>query len=455
MTPRVQVLVVGGGISGLVCACALRKAGLDAHLFEASARPGGVIQSIARDGFLLELGPQSFSGTASLRALFQDLGISDQVVQAPEHAPRYVLVDGALRRVPLSPPAVFTSLLIDASTKWALVRDLFGKSVPPEADESVADFFRRKVSPQLLDRLVDPFVSGVYAGDPERLSLRSAFPSLHEAEKSAGSVIRGLLRAAKPKTSPRERPPLLAFRHGNEILIRALSNILGPSLHTGASITRISALNGGSFSVQSEAHGASESISTKSLILATPTNVSAKLLSPLDPSFESLLAPMEYAPVAVISLGYRIRDVGHRLDGFGFLVPRSAGLRVLGTVWNSSLFPGRAPKGHALLTSFVGGATDPSAASLPAEALTSFVHREISPILSIAAEPVFSNVIVWPRALPQYNLGHSDRLAAITKLLRNHPGIWLVGNYLRGPAIGSCVEQALAVGDEVREALEK
>jgi len=447
--------VVGGGISGLVCAYAIRKAGLDAHLFEASRRPGGVIQSIARDGFLLELGPQSFNGTAPLRALFQDLGMSDQLVHAPAHAPRYVLVDGALRPVPLSPPALFTSSLIDASTKWALVRDLLGKSIPPDADESVAALVRRKFSPQLLDRLVGPFVSGVYAGDPARLSLRSAFPSFYEAEKSAGSIIRGMLRAAKTKTGPRERPTLLAFRDGNEILIRALANILGPSLHAGASITRISAQNDGSFSAQFEAKGTSESISTKSLILATPTDITEKLLSQLDSSFESLLAPIEYAPVAVVSLGYRISAIGHSLDGFGFLVPRSSGLRVLGTVWNSSLFPGRAPEGRALLTSFVGGATDSSAASLPAEALRSLVHGEISPILSITAEPVFSNVTVWPRALPQYNLGHSDRLAAVTKLLRNHPGIWLAGNYLRGPAIGSCVEQALAVADEVREALEK
>jgi oxygen-dependent protoporphyrinogen oxidase len=453
--PRVQALVVGGGISGLVCAYALRKAGLDAHVFEASPRPGGLIQSIARDGFLLELGPQSFSGTAPLRALFQDLGISGQIVQAPARAPRYVLVDGALRPVPLSPPAFFTSSLINGSTKWALVRDLVGKSVPPDADESVAAFVRRKFSQQLLDRLVGPFVSGVYAGDPERLSLRSAFPSLHEAEKSAGSIIRGTLRAAKTKTGHRERPTLLAFREGNETLIRTLSNILGPSLHTGASITGISAQNDGSFSAEFEAHGASESISTKSLILATPTSVSAKFLSLLDLSFESLLAPIDYVPVAVVSLGYLWSDIGHSLDGFGFLVPRSSGLRVLGTVWNSSLFPGRAPEGHALLTSFVGGATDPSAATLPADALTSLVHREISPILAIAAEPVFSNVTVWPRALPQYNLGHSDRLAAVAKLLRKHPGIWPAGNYLRGPALGSCVEQALAVADEVREALEK
>jgi oxygen-dependent protoporphyrinogen oxidase len=364
-------------------------------------------------------------------------------------------VDGALRPVPLSPSAFFTSSLISVSTKWALVRDVLGKSVPPDGDESVAAFVRRKFSPQLLDRLVGPLVSGVYAGDPERLSLRSAFPSVHEAEKSAGSIIRGMLRAAKTKTGPRERPSLLAFRDGNETLIRALSNILGPSLHTGASVTGISAQNDGSFKVQFDAHGVSESISTKSLIIATPADVTGNLLSQLDVSFVSLLAAIEYVPVAVVSFGYLCGDIDHSLDGFGFLVPRASGLRILGTVWNSSLFPGRDNGEHALLTSFVGGATDPSAASLPAEALTSLVHREISPILAITGEPVFSNVTVWPRALPQYNLGHSNRVAAVAKLLRNHPGIWLAGNYLRGPAIGSCVEQALAVADEVREALEK
>jgi len=455
VTRHVQALVVGGGISGLVCAYALRKAGIDAHLFEASPRPGGVIQSVTRDGFLLELGPQSFSATAQLRVLIQELGISDQIVQAPARAPRYVLVDGALRPVPLSPPAFFTSSLISASTKWGLVRDFFGKSLPPGTDESVAAFVRRKFSPQLLDHLMGPFVSGVYAGDPERLSLRSAFPSLHEAESSAGSIIRGMFRTAKSKTGPRERPTLLTFREGNETVIRALSTSLGPAMRTATNITGIAAEGGGSFSVCVESNGASDSISTKSLIIATPTNVIGNLLSQLDSSFESLFALVEYAPVAVVSLGYRRSDIRHSLDGFGFLVPRSSGLHVLGTVWNSSLFPGRAPDGHALLTSFVGGATDPSAAVLPTDELASLVHREISPVLSITGDPVFASVTVWPRALPQYNLGHGDRLAAAAKLLQNHPGIWLAGNYLRGPAIGSCVEQALAVAKEVREALEK
>jgi len=450
LTRHVPALVVGGGISGLVCANALSRAGIEAQLVEASVRPGGVINSVTRGGYLLELGPQSFSGTPALRELCAELGISNELLQAPPHAPRYILIDGELRPVPLSPPAFFMSSLINSSTKWTLVRDILGKSIPPDGDESVADFVRRKFSHQLLDRLAGPFVSGIYAGDPERLSIRSAFPQLHEAEKSAGSIVRGMLRLAKSRKGPRERPTLQSFREGNETLVRALAKQLGPALLTETSVTAISGQTDSSFDLRLECRGLDESVSTRCLILATPADVTGRLLSPLDSSFETLLRSIEYAPVAVVSLGYRKKDAGHALNGFGFLVPRSAGLRVLGTVWNSSLFPGRAPEGQALLTSFVGGATDPAATKLKPEELVSLVHREISTLLSLKSEPVFSNVTIWPRALPQYNLGHGDRLAALAKACLRFSGLWLTGNYLREPAIGSCVDQAFAVAEEVR-----
>jgi oxygen-dependent protoporphyrinogen oxidase len=453
VTRHVPALVVGGGISGLVCAYALRKSGIDAQILEASPRPGGVINSITREGYLLELGPQSFSGTRALRELCENLGISNELLQAPPHAPRYVLIDGKLQPAPLSPPAFFLSSMIDGATKWAFLRDIFGKSIPPEADESVSNFVRRKFSPQLLDRLVGPFVSGVYAGDPERLSVRSAFPMLYEAEKTTGSIVRGMMRLGKSKKGPRERPTLQTFREGNETLVRALGKNLGAALMTETKVAKISRQNDGSFRVHLESRSGSESVSTTSLILATPTDVTGDLLSQLDSSFETPLTSIEYAAVAVVSLGYRQQDIGHSLNGFGFLVPRSSGLRVLGCVWNSSLFPGRTPEGHALLTSFVGGITDPAATNLKPEELKSLVHREISPLLSIKSAPVFSNVTIWPRALPQYNLGHGDRLAAVAKSCSRFPGLWLTGNYLQGPAIGACIDRALSIVEEIRKQL--
>lgn len=448
MTRDVQALVIGGGISGLVCAYALQKAGVDIRVVEASPRPGGVIHSARRGGYLLELGPQSFSASSQLRSFCAELGIADQLLEAPSHAPRYVLLNGKLQAVPMSPPAFFASSLVNGFTKWALVRDIFGKSAPPEGDESVAAFVRRKFSDQLLERLIGPFVSGVYAGDPEKLSLRSAFPQLYEAEKVAGSVVRGMRRLARNKKEPRERTTLNTFREGNETLVRTLANKLGANLLTKTAAANIYRQNHDSFHISLEGDG-NDSVSAKSVVFATPTEVTGKLLAQLDSSFEPLLTTIEYAAVAAVSLGYAKKDVSHSLDGFGFLVPRSAGLRILGTVWNSSLFPGRAPEGHALLTTFVGGVTDPGAAKLSSEELSSRVHREIAPLLAIGGEPTFCNVMIWPRALPQYNLGHADRLASIRKNLARFPGVFLAGNYLGGPAIGACVEQALAVATEV------
>ena len=227
MTAHVPTLVVGAGISGLVCAYALRKAGVDAQVIESNATPGGVIRSERRDGYLLEFGPQSFNATSALVNLCRELHIDDQLLPAPANAPRYVLVKGGLRPVPLSPPAFVTSSLFGPLTKLRVLRDILGRSTPPQSDESVAAFVRRKFSRELLDTLVGPFVSGIYAGDPEKLSLRSAFPQLYEAEKSAGSVIRGLLFSAKKRSAPAERPTLQTFREGNQTLIQALAANLG------------------------------------------------------------------------------------------------------------------------------------------------------------------------------------------------------------------------------------
>jgi oxygen-dependent protoporphyrinogen oxidase len=460
MTLHVPVLIVGGGISGLVSAHALRKAGVEAQVVEASGRAGGSIRSELRDGYLIELGPQSFSGTGPLNALCGELGIEGEIIKAPPGAPRYVLVGGALRQAPLSPPAFLTSGFVSWGTKFAIARDAFGSSVPPDRDESVGDFVRRKFSAELLDRLVGPFVSGVYAGDPERLSLRNAFPMLYEAEKRKGSVIRGMM--SRSGTEPRQRPTLLSFREGLETLVRALCSQLGDAIRLNAEVIRVQSGGDSPFRVTIETLGQEETLLADHLVVTTPTDLAGKLLREVAPDFDLLLGTIEYAPVAVVSLGYLRADVGHPLTGFGFLVPRSSGLRVLGTVWNSPLFPGRAPDGKVLLTSFVGGATDPGAATLSPEELVSLVDREIAPLVQIRQDsaagrsephpdsrPCFSNVTIYRRALPQYNLGHAERLAAIEDQLTKCPNLWLAGNYLRGPSIGACVEQSLSVASQI------
>jgi oxygen-dependent protoporphyrinogen oxidase len=460
MPNPVQALIVGAGISGLTTAFALRKAGIDARIVDGASRPGGLIQSVRRDGYLVECGPQSFSGNASLTSICRDLEILDRRILADSKAPRFVLINGALEKVPLG-PGLLVSPLMGGGTRTALFRDVFGRSEAPDSDESVASFIRRKFSPTLLDRLVGPFVSGIYAGDPEKLSLRAAFPILYEAEQTSGSVLRGLLKVMKARKAkrgplPREKPTLQTFREGNDTLVRALAEKLGAYLSLEAEVISIRPLDPGRepktprFRVGLHTPSGEEFLETERLVLAVPTDRAGKLLAPLGRAFESQLRTVDYSGVAVVSLGYRKEDVGHPLDGFGFLVPRSSGLTVLGTVWNSSLFPGRAPGHHVLLTSFVGGATNPDATKQPADQLVALVHREIKPLMQLREGPVFSNVSVWPRALPQYNLGHTARMAAINNCRADFPGLYLTGNYMNGPAIGACVEQALKVADEIR-----
>jgi oxygen-dependent protoporphyrinogen oxidase len=346
---------------------------------------------------------------------------------------------------------LLTSSLLSARTKWKIARDAFGSTRPQADDESVATFVRRKFGAQLLDRLVGPFVSGIYAGDPERLSLRSAFPQLYEAEKSAGSVIRGMKRAARSKKGPRERPSLLSFSGGNETIVRALAGKISSVLRVSTEVVGITVRGEGParFEIRVSEAGRQQTISTERLVLATSADVAGALLRDVNPAFAPVMAGIEYAPIAVVSLGYRRQDITHSLEGFGFLVPRSNGLRVLGTVWNSSLFPGRAPAGHVLLTSFVGGAADPAAAALSAQQLCDLVHREIAPLLQIHSAPVFSHVQVYQRALPQYNIGHAERLAALEGLRAQLPGLFFVGNYLQGPAIGNCVQLAMDTAEAI------
>jgi len=460
MSTQVQALVIGAGISGLAAAYALQKSGIETLVIEASTRPGGVIQSAKRDGFLLEYGPQSFSGNAAISTICKDLGIESELLRADPRAPRYIVIDGKLRAVPMG-PGLLTSPFLAGGTRTALLRDLLGKSKPPADDESLANFVRRKFSSTLLDRLIGPFVSGIYAGDPEKLSARAAFPILHEAEAASGSVLRGVLKLKKTRKmqlagAPREKPILQTFREGNETLILAIAAWLDERLRMSVEAVGIEPLDCGHeakaprFRVAIHTATGNQSIEAERLVLAVPADIAARLLSSLDEGFLSPLEQIEYAGVAVVSLGYPLPDIGRSLNGFGFLVPRSSGVRILGTVWNSSLFPGRAPESEALLTSFVGGATDPAAIQRSSAQLVELVHKDLAPILGIQKEPTFSNAKVWSRAIPQYNLGHLARLTALEALRQRFPGLHLATNYLHGPSIGACVEQAFQLANEIR-----
>ena len=460
-TISAPVIVIGGGISGLACAFRLQQRGIPFLLLEKSDRFGGVIQSVNQDGFLFERGPQSFTLTAPLNELIETAGLSGELLRSAPRMPRYIFVGGKLVPAPMSPFSLLTTSLLSAGTKWNLLTEPLRRTHPPTEDESIASFMRRKFGASLLDNLAAPFVSGVYAGDPEQLSLRSAFPQVHEWEKNHGSLLRGAIRKmrSRPKNPNAQKTRgICSLQRGVSSLFDALGANLGNSARLGVgvdAVIRNDSAHQERFEVRSTFNGAqrNESLAASAVICATETAAAGAMLAPSSEQFTKSLSRVPYAPIAVVSAGYRRESVGRALDGFGFLVPRKEGLRVLGCVWNSALFPGRAPDGHVLLTSFAGGALNPELCAWSEDRIASAVHEDISRVLNINEEPVVQSVRVYQRAIPQYNLGHFRIMTELQWTCDATPGLYLAGNYLEGPSMGACVERSFRIVDEVENYL--
>jgi protoporphyrinogen/coproporphyrinogen III oxidase len=450
-----HIPVIGGGISGLACAWRLKQLGLPVLLLERSSRFGGVIDTVDQDSFRFDIGPQSFMNTPAVAELIDELGLRGELLQADPRAPRYILKHGRLVPAPLSPPQLFLTPLLSVGTKLRILTEPFRRSRPPDADESIAAFVRRKFGPDLLANLVAPFVSGVWAGDPEKLSLASSFPSVRQLEERYGSVIRGQMKQRRKNGVG--RPSLCNFPGGLKRLVDTLAAKLGESAFTGAELVTIRASSGSkprTFELTYKLGGALQSLTSTALVLATPSDDTARLLSDIAPGFGDSLGRIEYAGVAQVSAGYGLEQINYwnaekGLEGFGFLVPRTEGLRLLGTVWNSSLFGERAPTGMATFTSFLGGATDPEILSKTSDQIAAIANSELATVLGITGEPAGQHVSCWRRALPQYNIGHQNVVSAVRNLTARTPGVFLAGNYFAGPAIGACIENAKEVARNV------
>ena len=445
-----NVIVVGGGICGLACAYRLRGLGVPATVFEQGDRVGGVIGTVEQNGFLFEKGPQSFLGTETISGLIRELGIESELLKADPRAPRYVLLKKKLRAVPMNPAALLTSPLLGGGSRWKLVAEGLGHSRPAGMDESVAAFVRRKFGHEILEYLVTPFVSGVYAGDPELLSVKSAFPSLAEWEEKYGSVIRGAIKS-RPKNQ--SRPALCSFQRGLSTLTEGLAQKIGEGVRGRTRVDCVRRNGEGSaarFELQVSAEGTTSTASAAAVVFATPAYATGRALRTLSERLSKNLSGIAYAPVAVVALGYERRQAGNPLEGFGCLVPRSEGLQILGTVWSSSLFAGRAPLGKVALTSFAGGATNPAIVEKPPDKITEIVEGDVGRMLNIGGAPVERAVWRHERALPQYNLGHAELLREAAEELKQLPGVFLSGNYLEGPSLGNCVEQAFRTADAVK-----
>jgi protoporphyrinogen/coproporphyrinogen III oxidase len=460
---RAPVVIIGGGISGLACAVMLRQRRIPFLLLEQSARLGGLIHTAEDQGYLVECGPQSFTLTPALYQLIADAALAGELLYAPRRAPRYIWRHGQLLAAPMSPLALFTTPLLDGHAKWRLVTEPLGTSHPPAGDESVADFVRRKFGSSLLENLVAPLVSGIYAGDPEKISLRAALPQAYEWERKHGSLLRGAVRRKREK-APGGRAPrgLCSLRRGMSSLPEALSKLLGEGVQIQSSATAVALRALGSsttpamrdqarFDVRVARRGQSQTVAASAVVVAVEPQEASQVLRSASSETSALLATIASAPVAVCALGYRRGAIARSLEGFGFLVPRGEGLRLLGTVWNSSLFPARAPQGHVLLTSFLGGALDPEIVTWPEERISAAVHNDLARVLQVREPPAFTWITRHLRALPQYNLGHAQTVASLAERCAKTPGLFLAGNYLTGPSLGACVLRSFQVAQSVEQ----
>ena len=461
-----SVVVVGGGISGLTVAHELERRsarrGLDLRLdcLEACTLPGGNIRTERTDGFVCEWGPTGFLDNApATLALARRVGLGDRLLPAgPQAENRFIYRNGKLRRVPTTPGAFLSSSILSPWGKLRLLAEPFGGRAPADSDESVHDFAARRIGGQAAAILVDAMVSGVYAGDAARLSLQATFPKMHEMESKHGSLFRAMLakrkeaRAGGGKAGGPAGPGgrLTSFRSGLQEIIDALAASLGERLRTGCPAQAVSDLGDRGFRVHL-AEGAP--IETDAVVLAVPAWKAADTLRELEPPLAGVLDQIPSAPVAVVHCGFSGGALGTEPEGFGFLVPRGQGPRILGSLWISSIFTGRAPDGRVLMTTMIGGAHDPGALELDDEALVRIVRRDLGRVMDVVANPYFVKVMRHPRGIPQYTIGHPERLDRIDVHLREHPGLWLSGNSYRGISVNACVEEAPRVADEVLDHL--
>jgi oxygen-dependent protoporphyrinogen oxidase len=456
MTARVAI--IGGGIAGLSVAHALVRAGareraIDLVLLEGTDRLGGNIRSDWIDGFLCEWGPNGFlDNVPATLDLVRDLGLEHRLQPSGDCArKRYIFRRGRLHPLPAGPFDFLASGLLSWRGKLRIALEPVARSRPP-GDETIHEFATRRIGREAADVLIDSMVSGVFGGDARRLSLKACFPKMWELETEHGGLFRALWarrrrrprrERAVPVGSPLGR--LTSFAEGSEELIRGLVRRLDGIVRTGACVSSVSTARSG-YAVQMEDGSVLEA---DSVILAAGSRATARMVCALDTPLARFLEEIPSAPMVVTCLGYEADRLPRPLDGFGFLVPRGEGPRVLGVLWDSSIYPSRAPEGHVLLRAMLGGAHDPQAIGLDDDVVLDVVRRDLQKTMGISVTPDFVRIFRHPIGIPQYTVGHLERLAAAESRLVSLPGLALAGNAFRGVAINSCVAEAGSIAEGV------
>jgi oxygen-dependent protoporphyrinogen oxidase len=457
MGESLDLLVVGGGISGLAIAYFVSKERPLWKLLVCEKAPvvGGTMQTSMEEGFIVEHGPNGFlTNKPHTLDLCRELKIEEQLMPSSKSTRRrFIYTKGRLREIPLNPAKfLFASNILSPLGKLRLMGEAFVPPLGRDVDESLSIFAVRRLGREALEQLLDPMVAGVYAGNPDEVSLKSTFPTIHQLERKYGGLIKGMLalrrerkREGKAVGGPAgPSGELTSFKEGVHFLPQHLSKRLGDRVLTGCPVERIDQNHQGFVATISDVGR----IEAKRVVIAAPAYAAAKMLTGMNPHLAHELAQIPYAPMGVVALGYRESDIGTP-KGFGLLVPRREGLSILGVLWDSSIFPNRAERGNILLRVMIGGARQPQLALKGNEELVALAKEGVKTTMGIKAEPVFTKVFRYPKAIPQYVVGHSRRLERVEEILSEIPGLFLGGNAYRGIGLNDCVKNAKELAELV------
>jgi len=430
-----------------------------AVLYEAENRLGGTIGTDRVNGFISDWGPNGFLDRVPLTLeMISELDADDMLVGARNASgKRFILRHQKLHEISASPPAFLRSSLLSMKGRLRVASEPFAKKRRSDDDESIYDFAARRIGPEAASVMIDSMVSGIFGGNARELSLEACFPVMKEMEDQYGSLFKAMIakkRAAKKEGRKSSGPAgpggrLTSFTGGLNSLIEIFERRYGDAITTGCPIAKVTRSEDG---YRVSRNGGS-AVDFDAVVCATPAYVTAELVSDINPGLTRQLKEIPYASITVVCLGYRRKDIEHDLDGFGFLVPRGEGLRILGTIWTSSIFPGRAPEGMAQLRTMIGGATDPDAINLSDGELLDTVTGELGPILDIIRAPSYVRIFRYPRGIPQFVIGHPARMKQMESLLKAYPGLYFTGNAYRGVGLNDCVVRSHKVVMDMAEKL--
>jgi oxygen-dependent protoporphyrinogen oxidase len=459
---KTDVIVIGEGITGLCIAYWLKKRGIKVAVLAKENEVGGTMKSVQDQGFLYETGANTaLETTPFIKELVSDLKLEPEFAYAnPQGKNRYILRDGVLHSLPLGPGSFITTRLFSIASKFRVMKEPFVGRATKE--ESIAEFVERRLGQEFLDYAIDPFVAGVFAGKPEQLSVRSAFPKLYALEEKYGGLVKGMIKGAHERKQraekAKDRAETFSFVSGMQMLPHAIATSLGKSIILNAKVTNIRNLTTARNEPPNEPdarrylveylHNDQEAeMEADNVVFAIPAYDASPLIKSLSVDTAHVLSSIYYSPIVSIFLGVNRDNIGHLLDGFGFLIPSKEKRQILGCLWNSGLFGNRAPAGMVALNAFIGGSRQPELTSLSDERIIQMTLNELKSIMQLSGKPVYLHLTRWQKSIPQYEIGYQRKMEALTRFEESLPGIVLAGNYRGGISVGDCIQNAHQIAE--------